>query len=264
MRSTKCPTCGLVQWAESDICKRCGAQFGSGGAVSQQSFPAEQTFQPHQPYANSYASEAQLKQGLAIASMVMAIIAFPTTFLLIGLLLAPIAVIMGIVALRRATKNPMTYGGKGFAVAGIAVGSVVCVFFVPLIAAIAIPNLLASRRAANEGSALDSLEIIALAQDKHSSNDVAGDCGDLMMLAAKNMIVDAKVASGKKNGYKFTAGGNQSDTDGCEVRATPESKSAGNRSFYFSSSDNIVRVAMNGEPANRTDPPGTSTVASSR
>ena len=194
--------------------------------------------------------------------MVIAIIAFPTTFLLIGLLLAPIAVVMGIVALRKATKNPMTYGGKGFAIAGIAVGSVVCVFFVPLIAAIAIPNLLAARKAANEGAALSSMETIAIAQATYVSTYGAGSCGDLMTLATKNLI-DAQLASGKKSGYRFTAGGEHASA-GCEIRATPETLSHGNRSFYFSSLDNVVRVATKGVQANQTDPPITSTLVSSR
>ena len=170
---------------------------------------------------------------------------------------------MGIVAVVRATKKPTIYGGKGFAIAGISVASVVCFFFVPLIAAIAIPNLLAARRAANEGSALSVMETIALAQDKHSTADESGVCGDLMTLAAKNLIT-GELAAGKKNGYKFVAGGNLSDSDGCEVRATPESLSQGSRSFYFSSSDGVVRVARNGSPANHTDPPMTEYSRASR
>ena len=261
MNSAKCPKCSLVQWDDSGVCKRCGSSLAPD-TISQQfdgtPVSNEYAYQAPQPQSAASAEygQPQLKSGLALTSMILAIIAFPTTFLLIGLLLAPIAMIMGIVALVRAARKPMIYGGKGFAIAGICVSAVVCVFFVPLIAAIAIPNLLASRRAANEGSALSTIETIALAQDKHSTADESGNCGDLMTLAAKNLI-QGDLAAGKKNGYRFDAGGNVSDSDGCEVRATPESRSQGNRSFYFSSADGVVRVAKNGSPANHTDPPMT-------
>jgi type II secretory pathway pseudopilin PulG len=262
MKSSKCQKCSLVQWAESDACKRCGASLGNGitsPLLSASTVSTEndvRSVPPAQPTPGYQYALPELKSGLAIASMVVAIIAFPTTFLLIGIILAPVAVTMGIVALVRANRKPTIYGGKGFAIAGISVGSVVCLFFVPLIAAIAIPNLLAARRAANEGSALSVIETIALAQDKHSMADESGVCGDLMTLASKNLIA-GELAAGEKNGYTFVAGGNQSDEDGCEVRATPESPSQGNRSFYFSSADGVVRVAKNGSPANHTDPPMT-------
>ena len=250
MQSLRCPSCSLVQWADQHTCKRCNAPLGSEA-------PRFAYTEPPPPYANAYSSHhssSQLKTGLAITSMVLGIIAFPTTFLLIGLLLAPVAVVLGIVALRKASKQPNVYGGKGFAIAGIAVGSVVCVFFVPLIAAIAIPNLLASRRAANEGSALRTIEVIALAQERYSSENETGECGSLMELAGRKLI-NVEIADGRKSGYKFTAKGNASDDNGCEVAATPESSSHGTRSFYFSSSDGVLRFSKDSFGADHTDPP---------
>lgn len=252
MKSSKCPNCSLVQWAESDACKRCGASLASHQSSYVPAAPAE--WQAGQQGHGPYYAQPQLKSGLAITSMVLAIVAFPTTFLLIGLLIAPVAVVMGIVALVRANRQPMTYGGKGFAIAGISVGSVVCVLFVPLIAAIAIPNLLASRRAANEGSAIRTIELIARAQLSHASIAPSGACGDITELVAKSLL-DPTLASGKKNGYRFTSTGSSSDDRGCEVRATPESESDGNRSFYFSSVDGVVRFATNGKAATSSDAP---------
>jgi hypothetical protein len=255
MKSSKCPKCSLVQWAENNICKRCATSLEPGTfAAAQQSNPNTEQPTWQQPVSDSQYGPPQLKTGLAVASMIIAIVSFPTTFLLIGLLLAPVALVMGIVALIRANKKPMEYGGKPFAIAGISVASVVCLFFVPLIAAIAIPNLLASRRAANEGSALAAMQKIALAQSAFSETEGGNDCGDIRSLATKGFI-DAKFASGFTNGYKFVAGGSPSGNDGCEVRATPASVSEGKRSFYFSSSDNIIRVATNGMAATRNDPP---------
>ena len=80
--------------------------------------------------------------------MVLGILGFLTAFLLIGLLFAPIGLILGIVALAKIKKKPHIYGGQGFAIAGIVTSSMIVLIF-PIIAAIAIPNLLAARRMAN-------------------------------------------------------------------------------------------------------------------
>jgi hypothetical protein len=250
MNSIKCPSCSLVQWADNQNCKRCGAH------ISFVASPVQAEASPYSYQQNPYAPPpgAQLKTGLALASMIIGIIAFPTTFILLGMLLAPVAIVLGIVAIRKASKQPNVYGGKGFAIAGIAVGSVVCLFFVPLIAAIAVPNLLAARRAANEGSALNTLEKIVVAQTAHASMDPDGACGDLMALASKNLIA-GDLAAGRKNGYKFEAKGNIDDEYACEVQATPESRSHGTRSFYYSSYDDVLRVATDGLPADRDDLP---------
>lgn len=287
MTSSKCPKCSLVQWADGETCKRCGAPFVAAPqtysyvptntqSYESQSYSAQpyqyqsyqsqpyqpQSYQPQpyqpQPYQQQtyvVGQNAQLKTGLALTSMVLAIVSFPMTFLLIGLLIAPVAIILGIVAVRKATKQPHEYGGKGFAIAGIAVGSVICVFFVPLIAAIAIPNLLAARRAANEGSAVKSLQTLANAQMTYASTTGAGiTCGDVSDLYKANLI-DSELGTGRKHGYRFTATGSWRDTNGCEVQATPQTKSEGTRSFYYSSTDGIIRASTDGLPADHDDKP---------
>jgi type II secretory pathway pseudopilin PulG len=196
----------------------------------------------------------QMKTGLALASMIIGIVAFPLTFVLIGILLAPVAVILGIVALRKAAKQPHVYGGKGFAIAGIAVGSVVGFLIVPMIAAIAIPNLLAARRAANEGSAVSAVRTIAIAQATYSSMNGDGACGDLTELASRKLIA-GELATGRKNGYRFEAKGSIDEDHACEVLATPESKSHGTRSFYYSSEDETLRMTQDGSPADHNDQP---------
>jgi type II secretory pathway pseudopilin PulG len=189
--------------------------------------------------------------------MIVGIAAFPLSLALIGVLLAPVAIVLGIIAIRKANKQPHVYGGKGFAIAGIAAASVVCLF-VPMIAAIAIPNLLAARRAANEASAVSAIKLIASAQEVHVEMDPDGECGDLADLAAAKLI-NADLAIGKRNGYKLLSQGSVDDVNGCEIQATPASKSEGTRSFYYSSSDNILRVAVDGLPADHNDPPAEST-----
>ena len=251
MNSTKCHSCNLVQWSDGSSCKRCGA------ALVATAFTPAANASPYNHYQTAYSGavsqDSSLKTGLALASMILGIVAFPTMFVLIGILIAPIAVILGIVAIRKASNQPQVYGGKPFAIAGIVTGSMVCLF-IPLIAAIAIPNLLAARRAANEGSAMNAVEVIAAAQSQHSSMDPDGACGDLMMLASKNLI-SSELSSGKRSGYKFVSKGNADDLYSCEVQATPVSKSHGNYSFYYSSADGVLRISRDGLPADHNDAP---------
>ena len=124
-------------------------------------------------------------------------------------------------------------------------------------AAIAIPNLLAARRAANEGSAIYSIRKIAEAENAYMSTVGTRNCADLLQLGRSNMI-DAVLASGTKSGYRFLL---TATANGCEVYATPTvSKgvsSTGIRSFYSSSDEGwIIRAGnKNGLMADKNDMP---------
>lgn len=195
---------------------------------------------------------AKTKSGLAIASMILGILGFFTSIILVGLLLALVGLILGIVALVKANRKPTIYGGKGFAVAGIALSAIV-VLFIPIVAAIAIPNLLAARRAANEGSAISSLKMLAAVEVSYMATKQTSRCGELQTLGAEGFI-DSVLAKGEKNGYRFQIV--NSPFGGCEITATPLSNSTGTRSFHFSTEDRIFRAAQkNGLMADKNDMP---------
>ena len=80
----------------------------------------------------------------------------------------------------------------------------IVVAIIGIIAAIAIPNLLASRRAANEGSALSSLRTIHSSEITYQSASGAGQFGTLADLSA-DFLVDEVLGSGGKSGYTFVA-----------------------------------------------------------
>ncbi len=81
----------------------------------------------------------------------------------------------------------------------------IVVAIIGIIAAIAIPNLLASRRAANEGSAQQSLRTMSSAEATYKSTAGNGNYGTVDDLVTQNLI-DSTLGSGVKSGYNFTTG----------------------------------------------------------
>src|SRR5690348_87343 len=93
---------------------------------------------------------------------------------------------------------------KGFSLVEL----LVVVIIIAIVAAIAIPNLLASRRAANEASAISSLRTIHSAQATYQAT-VGGNvnyAGSLASLGTAtspdpNGLIDSTLAGGSKSGY---------------------------------------------------------------
>jgi type IV pilus assembly protein PilA len=81
----------------------------------------------------------------------------------------------------------------------------IVVAIIGIIAAIAIPNLLASRRAANEGSAQQSLRTIHSAEATYQATAGNGNFGVLTTLQGANLIdaVLGAADTSTKSGYSF-------------------------------------------------------------
>lgn len=244
MSSIKCSQCGLVNWATQGSCKRCGMAVSASASHSEPAYQTASTGyaheQSHQSYGSTPTPGSGLKSGLAIASLVLAAMGMAGGPFLIGIPLLPVALILGIVALVKANRHPFQYGGKGMAIAGIAVSSVMMFLIVPIIAAIAIPNLMAARRAANEGSAIAIVRKLADAESRYTVQQATDRCGTLSELKAVDYI-DQDLATGEKNGYKFEV--SHLAESGCQIFATPLTKNSGSRSFYFSTEDGLIRTA---------------------
>jgi len=89
-------------------------------------------------------------------------------------------------------------GQEGFSLIEL----LIVVAIIGIIASIAIPSLLASRRAANEASAKSSLRTISSCEATYLATDGGGNYGDLAELGA-HTLTDVVLSSGSKGGYKF-------------------------------------------------------------
>ncbi len=78
----------------------------------------------------------------------------------------------------------------------------IVVALVGILSAIAIPNFLASRRAANEASAQSSLRTIHTCEATFHATVGIGDYADLTTLAS-HTLTDVVLGSGSKSGYSF-------------------------------------------------------------
>lgn len=67
---------------------------------------------------------ANQSQGLAVASLVLGIVSVSVGWCYIGVLTAPIGLILGIVSLLQIKKDPSKYGGKNLAIGGIVTSSI--------------------------------------------------------------------------------------------------------------------------------------------
>lgn len=76
----------------------------------------------------------------------------------------------------------------------------IVVAIIGIISSLAIPNLLASRRAANEGSAFSAMRSIHSAQTTYLNTAGAGEYGNLGELGTERLI-DQTLSSGTKSGY---------------------------------------------------------------
>jgi type II secretory pathway pseudopilin PulG len=155
-----------------------------------------------------------LRQGLAITSLVLGILSIPSLGCLgIGALLG---VVLGIVALVRANREPQVYGGKGFAIGGIAASALSLLVAIPLagiVAAIAIPSFLRARVVANESAAIADVRTVISAEAVYQSASggyygpppcLAGPTTCLPAYSGPSFLDTDLASATVKNGYRRT------------------------------------------------------------
>ena len=135
---------------------------------------------------------------------------------------------------------------KGFSLIEL----LIVVAIILIIAAIAIPNLLRSRIAANEASAVGSIRTINTSEVTYASTypqvgfntlDTLGGSGGSLSGAG---LIDSVLASGTKSGYVFTVTTSGASSGGpatmYDVHGDPQNSQTGQRHFY-SDQSGVIR-----------------------
>jgi type II secretory pathway pseudopilin PulG len=116
--------------------------------------------------ASSMHSTAQKTSGMAITSLVVSLLGVLTCGFT-----GPIGVILGIVSLSKINKSRGTLGGNGLAIAGIAVGGVMSLIMIPLMAAMLLPALAKAKERANQIKCMNHARQINLALQVYASEN---------------------------------------------------------------------------------------------
>jgi len=128
----------------------------------------------------------------------------------------------------------------------------IVVLIIGVIAQIAIPNLLQSRIAGNEGSAINTVRTIISAEMLFATTMGGGRYGTLDKLS-QGSLLDSVVGSATKDGYTFAISLGSADTT-YNVNARPVSyQSTGSRSF-FGDETGMIRYTTANSPATNGSP----------
>lgn len=246
-----CTKCGKQNAEGAANCLYCGTDFSSTGI-------GQSATQSHLLPAKT--------SGLAIASLICGIL-----FLLFPAAIA--AVVMGHMSLSQIGKSGGRLTGRGMSITGLVLGYFgLTVPVLLIIAAIAIPNLLRARQAANEASAVATIRQITQAGAVYCST--YGTCpADLNVMgpvqngaASKSSagLLDATFASidGQmlnKNGYTFqifpVSANEQGNIESFYVTADPQvPQTTGFRRFYMDMTG-VVRATSDGSAPTGDSPP---------
>ncbi len=143
----------------------------------------------------------------------------------------------------------------------------IVVAIILIIAAIAIPNMLRARIAANEASAVSSLRTVTHAQITYASTyPTIGYSDSLSKLATPNAgcplpvdtkacLIDSSLGSGVKSGYTFSLTATGSGIIGAyDTSADPLAPGSTGQRHFHNDETGVIRYNPSG-PASRTDTP---------
>jgi type IV pilus assembly protein PilA len=129
----------------------------------------------------------------------------------------------------------------------------IVVAIILIIAAIAIPNLLASRMAANESAAAQDLRTIMTGEVTYTTTYNIGFSSNLVSLGGSGAatstnaeLIDQTLAAGTKSGYSFVYAPTNIDAaghyNGFTLNANPQLPGSSGRRFFYIDQTGVIRV----------------------
>ena len=138
---------------------------------------------------------------------------------------------------------------KGFSLIEL----LIVVAIIGIIAAIAVPNLLQSKAAANEASAISAIRNIVTSHITYSatvgSGKYAADLGTLQ----SSSLIDSVLGSGTKDGYAFASTGGANNFT---VTAAPITAGSTGTRYFFSDESGVIRYNTGGTAGTGNSPLG--------
>lgn len=173
--------------ATDKFCRVCGRQAAGFGSETGSSMPP---------------TGAPATSGKAIVSLICGLLFFvPLAFIA--------AIVFGHLSLSEIKRSAGRLKGEGIAIAGLVLGYIwiVGIPVILIIAAIAIPNLLRARMAANESSAVGGVRTLITAEMTYAvAHPDEGFTCSLSSLEKADQI-SGTLANGQKTGYAFELSG---------------------------------------------------------
>ncbi len=271
-----CRNCGMANPDSGQYCSKCGQPLPAAAA---RMAPG-----PSAVPGSSFATPPPVSgdaptSGKAIASLVCGIFTF---FLPASIA----AIILGHMSLSEIRKSAGRIGGQGIAITGLVLGylGIVVIPFILIIAAIAIPNLLRARMAADEASAVGSLRSVNTAAMVYATTFENGFPSSLEAFGGATTgdatcnhaaLLYAPLTSGRKSGYIFTytpqypegatapvispkaaaKGCTAGGASGYTLTADPMQRGTTGMRSFFTDQTGVIRFSAHGESATADSEP---------